>query len=111
MKKRKLLKKRILALALSAAMMFAQADSYAVLAAAPENSGETLEYDESQTVLADDLETEESGTEEIETEKSELENDSEEEGESSLTDEAAPVENPESEGVVDSDTKDSDIVG
>ncbi|MDE6662118.1 MAG: BspA family leucine-rich repeat surface protein [Lachnospiraceae bacterium] len=64
MKRQKLLNKRILALALSAAMVFAQADSYAVLAAAPEISGEEVGYDESQSVLTEDLEAEESGTEE-----------------------------------------------
>ena len=61
MKRQKLLRKRVLALAISTAMVFAQADTYAVLAAGPENSGEAVEYDESRSVLNEDLETDEPG--------------------------------------------------
>lgn len=63
MKRQKLLNKRILAFVLSAAMVFAQADTYAVMAAAPENPGEAVEYNESQSVLTEDLEADESGKE------------------------------------------------
>ncbi|MDE6662915.1 MAG: BspA family leucine-rich repeat surface protein [Lachnospiraceae bacterium] len=119
MKRQKLFKKRILAIILSATMIFAQADTYAVLAAEIENLGETVEYDESKSGLTEDLEVEESGTEETKSEETESESDSDEmeekglgeDGESGLTDESAPIEEPDSESTVESGTEDSDTVG
>ena len=107
MKRQKLLNKRILALALSAAMVFAQADTYAVLAAAPENQEEAVEYDESQSVLTEYLEAEELGTEGTE---SETESDSDEAEGSDFGDTSDQVE-PDTEDIANSGTADSDTVG